>query len=158
MLQYPWLCMLFELRIPTDRLRWTLTHEVGHIVMHRFPTDGMEREADQFAAEFLMPAREIQAQLFGVTLPRLAALKPYWRVAMSQMGMRGYRTHEPVDIPAEEPTLLKELLDFHRKELGLNLQSLAKMMCVKEAELLSEYPVEGPRDKKFGGMRVLSFS
>lgn len=148
--------------------------------MHRFPTDGMEREADQFAAEFLMPAREIQAQLFGVTLPRLAALKPYWRVAMSallrrasdlgainprtkqylwtQMGMRGYRTHEPVDIPAEEPTLLKELLDFHRKELGLNLQSLAKMMCVKEAELLSEYPVEGPRDKKFGGMRVLSFS
>src|SRR5262249_50071940 len=40
---------LINERIPTDRMRWTLVHELGHIVMHRFPTDNMEREADEFA-------------------------------------------------------------------------------------------------------------
>lgn len=148
-------------RIPTDRMRWTLIHEVGHIVMHRFPTERMEREADEFAAEFLMPAREIKSQLSDITLARLASLKPYWRVAMSallrrasdlgtitprtkqylwtQMGMRGYRKHEPVEIPPEEPTLLKELLEFHRENLGHGPQELAKIMRVKESELMEEY-------------------
>src|ERR1700694_3315301 len=148
-------------RIPTDRLRWTLSHEIAHIVMHRFPTDRMEREADEFAAEFLLPAREVKVQLRGVTLPKLAALKPHWRVAMSallrrasdlgtitprtkqylwmQMGMKGYRTHEPVEIPPEEPTLLKELLDFHQSNLGHGPLDLAQIMCVIPSELFSEY-------------------
>lgn len=164
-------------RIPTDRLRWTLTHEVGHIVMHRFPTDSMEREADEFAAEFLMPASQIKPQLFGVTLPKLASLKPHWRVAMSallrragdlgtvtprtkqylwtQMGMRGFRKHEPVDIPPEEPTLLRELLEIHQKTLGHDLPQLARVMKVREAELMSEYldPV-GLRAEMFGNKRL----
>jgi hypothetical protein len=72
-------------RISPDRMRWTLIHEVDHIVMHRFPTDRMEKEADEFAAEFLMPAREIKPHLANVTLPKLASLKPYWRVAMSAL-------------------------------------------------------------------------
>jgi Zn-dependent peptidase ImmA (M78 family) len=160
-------------KIPTDRMRWTLVHEVGHIVMHRFPTENMEREADQFAAEFLMPANQIMPQLHSMTLAKLASLKPHWRVAMSallrratdlgtitprakqylwtQMGMHGYRKHEPVVIPAEEPTLLKELLDFHRERLGHDSQELAKIMRVKESELMEEYL----RDGSLGGLRLL---
>lgn len=163
-------------RIATDRLRWTLIHEVGHIVMHRFPTDQMEREADQFAAEFLLPARQIKPQLQAMSLAKLASMKPYWRVAMSallrrasdlgtitprtkqylwmQMGMRGFRTHEPVEIPPEQPTLLKELLDFHQTNLGHGPLDLAQIMCVVPSELFSEYLVEGPARK--GGMRVLN--
>jgi Zn-dependent peptidase ImmA (M78 family) len=154
-------------------MRWTLMHEVGHIVMHRFPTENMEREADQFAAEFLMPASQIKPQLHSITLAKLASLKPYWRVAMSallrratdlgtitprakqylwmQMGMHGYRNHEPVEIPPEEPTLLKELLDFHRERLGHDSQELAKIMRVKESELMEEYL----RDGSLGGLRLL---
>ena len=30
--------------IPGDRLRFTLAHELGHIVMHQYPTDTMEKE------------------------------------------------------------------------------------------------------------------
>jgi Zn-dependent peptidase ImmA (M78 family)/transcriptional regulator with XRE-family HTH domain len=148
-------------RIPTDRMRWTLTHEIGHIVMHRFPTDRMEKEADEFAAEFLMPAREIAPSLADITLPRLASLKPYWRVAMSallrrasdlgtitqrtkqylwtQMGMRGYRTHEPVSIPPETPMLLNELLAFHRENLGHDSRDLANLMKMREAEIIQDY-------------------
>ncbi|MHB8542043.1 MAG: ImmA/IrrE family metallo-endopeptidase [Candidatus Acidiferrales bacterium] len=159
-------------RIPTDRMRWTLTHEVGHIVMHRFPSGRMEKEADEFAAEFLMPAREIKPQLFDASLAKLANLKPYWRVAMSallrrasdlgtitprtkqylwtQMGMRGYRKHEPVNIPTEEPTLLKELLDFHRENLGHGPEELAKIMRVKESELMEDYLQSGT----LGGHRL----
>jgi Zn-dependent peptidase ImmA (M78 family)/transcriptional regulator with XRE-family HTH domain len=152
---------LMNERIPADRMRWTLVHEVGHIVMHRFPTERMEKEADEFAAEFLMPKREIKPHLANLSLARLASLKPYWRVAMSallrrasdlgtitprtkqylwtQMGMRGYRKHEPVDIPTEDPTLLKELLEFHRERLGHGSQDLARIMRMKESELMEEF-------------------
>lgn len=148
-------------RIPTDRLRWTLMHEVGHILMHRFPTDSMEREADQFAAECLMPAAQVRPHLHAITLAKLASLKPYWRVAMSallrraadlgtvsprtkqylwtQMGIHGYRKHEPIEIPPEEPTLLKELLEFHQTKLGHDLPQLAKIMRVRVPELMNEY-------------------
>jgi Zn-dependent peptidase ImmA (M78 family)/transcriptional regulator with XRE-family HTH domain len=167
---------LVNQRIPTDRLRWTLIHEVGHIVMHRFPTDHMEKEADEFAAEFLMPARQIKPHLQGMSLAKLASMKPHWRVAMSallrrasdlgtitprakqylwmQMGMRGFRTHEPVEIPPEEPTLLKELLDFHQSNLGHGPLELAQIMCVIPSELFSEYLRDGPAKK--GGMRLLT--
>ena len=147
-------------RIPADRMRWTLVHEVGHILMHRFPTEKMEREADEFAAEFLLPASQVRAQLHGVTLAKLASLKPYWRVAMSallrrasdlgtitprtkqylwtQMGMRGYRKHEPVDIPPEEPTLLRELLRCHF-DLGHDVQTLARIIGLTESDFVDEY-------------------
>lgn len=36
--------------IPADRVRFSLAHEIGHIVMHQLPTDDMEREADRFAS------------------------------------------------------------------------------------------------------------
>jgi Zn-dependent peptidase ImmA (M78 family)/DNA-binding XRE family transcriptional regulator len=156
-------------RIPMDRTRWTLVHELGHIVMHRFPTDNMEREADEFAAEFLMPTDQIKPHLYGVTLAGLAALKPFWRVSMAallkrasdlstitprtkqylwaQMGMRGYRTHEPVPIPGEQPTLLRELFEFHHEKLGHDQTALAKIMKIDEAELSQEFfgskPVRG---------------
>jgi Zn-dependent peptidase ImmA (M78 family) len=164
-------------RIPTDRLRWTLTHEVGHIVMHRFPTDRMEREADEFAAEVLMPANQVKPHLHAMTLARLASLKPHWRVAMSallrragdlgtitprtkqylwtQMGMRGFRKHEPIEIPPEEPTLLKELLQVHGTRLGHDLPQLAKIMRVRESELMTEYlHPTGLRAETFGGTRL----
>jgi Zn-dependent peptidase ImmA (M78 family)/transcriptional regulator with XRE-family HTH domain len=132
--------------IPTDRLRFTLAHEVGHIVMHRTLTDNMEREADKFAAEFLMPERDIRPHLSYIDIPKLAGMKPYWRVAMAaliyraadlktiderrksylwfRMGQAGYRMHEPVELAPEEPTLLKELLEIHEHSLGYGKQEI----------------------------------
>jgi transcriptional regulator with XRE-family HTH domain len=60
---------LVNSRIPTDRCRWTLAHELGHIVMHQIPTTNMEQEADRFAAEFLTPQAEIKPYLQYVRQP-----------------------------------------------------------------------------------------
>lgn len=56
-----------ELRAGVPRTRFSLAHELGHVMMHRAEvedlferaeldhTDAMERQANQFAAELLMP-------------------------------------------------------------------------------------------------------
>lgn len=146
---------------PGDRERWTLAHEVGHIVMHHLPTDDPEAEANRFAAEFLMPADEIAADLRGLTLPKAAALKSYWRVSMQaiirwalvlgkitqnqyeylfkQMGARGYRTCEPVLIAPEVPRLLHEVLRVHRRSSGATIRELSDFMGLLEADFRSEY-------------------
>ena len=107
--------------IPTDRMRWTLAHELGHVLMHFTPTLEMEDEADRFASEFLMPEAEIGSQLDGLTLQIAAELKPYWKVSIQaiirrafqlgritasrykslfiQLSKLGYRKSEPITLP-----------------------------------------------------------
>lgn len=70
---------------PMDRLRFTLAHELGHLVMHAFPHPELEEEANRFAAEFLMPVANIRTQFAQVSLPVLAMLKKVWRVSMAAL-------------------------------------------------------------------------
>ena len=51
---------------PADRVRHTLAHELGHMVLHTITVksdEEMENEADAFAGAFLLPADEIRPQL-----------------------------------------------------------------------------------------------
>jgi Zn-dependent peptidase ImmA (M78 family)/transcriptional regulator with XRE-family HTH domain len=143
--------------IPADRMRFSLAHEIGHIVMHQLPTKDMEREADRFAAEFLMPQAQVSSHLQELSLPKLASLKPYWKVSMAallyraaelkiitertksylwfRMGQAKYRTQEPVQIPQEFPALLSELIDLHRNELGYSVSDLAQLLLTTEEEV-----------------------
>lgn len=154
--------------VPTDRLRWSLAHELGHMVMHALPTPEIEQQADAFAAEFLVPAREARSDLANVTLPSLANLKRYWKVSMqallrraenigtitrnqarylwSQMARAGYRTREPIELDPtiERPDLLRELVDIHRKELGYSIADLAEMLTIYEDELRAWYMADDP--------------
>lgn len=136
--------------IPADRCRFTLAHEIGHIIMHQAPTPDMESEADEFAAEFLMPARDIGPYLKDISLPRLAVLKQYWKVSMgallkraadlnritgrqhkylwTKMSKQGYRLHEPVKISAEEPTVLTDIIEVHRMYHGYSVVDLANLV------------------------------
>jgi Zn-dependent peptidase ImmA (M78 family) len=149
--------------MPTDRLRFTLAHELGHIIMHRVMRQLMELEADRFASEFLMPAREIAQYLVDITLERLANIKKYWKVSMAailkhalnlgkvtqrqyqylwtQMGMAGYRLKEPpeLDVPQEKPGLLSELIDLHLKELGYTVEQLSEKLALFTDEFISTY-------------------
>jgi len=158
--------------IPADRMRFSLAHEIGHVVMHQLPTDDMEREADRFAAEFLMPAELVAGQLSEVSLPKLAALKPYWKVSMAallyraaalgtisertknylwfRMGQAGYKTKEPGQIPSEFPTLLAELIDLHRSGLGYSITDLARLLITTEDEVRESFLPQG------SGLRLLS--
>lgn len=147
--------------MPGDRYRYTLAHELGHIVMHSLPTPNMEDEADRFAAEFLMPMREIGHHLSRLTLDDLASLKKSWKVSMAailkhahvhgkvndrqyralweKMGKAGYRLQEPkeLEVPLEKPTLLPELLDFHVKELGYDLEQLSDKLAASPEDLVT---------------------
>jgi Zn-dependent peptidase ImmA (M78 family) len=102
-----------------------------------------------------MPASQIRSHLSLVNLQKLASMKPYWRVSMNsllyraaelgaidqrtksylwmKMGQAGYRTHEPVQIPDESPTLLAELLRIHEETLGYSPKSIDKILCEEGA-------------------------
>ena len=146
--------------IPWDRARFTLAHEIGHLVMHATPSPEMEAEADVFAAEFLMPAAEIAPDLEGVTLPKLVPLKQFWRVSIAalvrrahdlgaitprqyrylfmQLGRLGYRKVEPATLDPEEPTVLADAFSLHRAN-GLSEIELAKVARLKPRELRARY-------------------
>jgi Zn-dependent peptidase ImmA (M78 family)/transcriptional regulator with XRE-family HTH domain len=123
---------------PADRMRFTLAHEIGHLVLHRFPNPAMEREANEFASALLMPGREIRQALSGrLDLRRLAALKPEWRVSMQALLFRAQslrliekaqaswlwrqfsttrmRLREPpeLDFELERPGVLARMIQLH---------------------------------------------
>ncbi|WP_020467845.1 XRE family transcriptional regulator [Zavarzinella formosa] len=148
--------------IPGDRERLTLSHEVGHVVMHHLPTEGdLEDEANRFAAEFLMPADEIKDELRNLTLPKAAALKSYWKVSMQalivhahrlgsitdnqyqylfrQLSTRGYRTCEPCPIPPEEPEMFKDVVEFHQKKLRWAMSDLSEFLGESEENFRDKY-------------------
>jgi Zn-dependent peptidase ImmA (M78 family) len=119
-------------RAPGDRQRFTLAHEVGHAVMHDLPSESQEAEADEFAAEFLMPASSIREELQDLTPASLARLKSRWKVSMAalarrardlgtmsdsayrkfniQMSASGMNRNEPVEVRTEHPHLLQQIV------------------------------------------------
>lgn len=144
---------------PADRIRFSLAHEYGHVVLHPYPCEEMEREANEFAAELLMPAEGIVNDLRRpLSLPYIGQLKLKWRVAMSaliyraktlqllpdtaavslwkKMSAFGYRTREPeeFDIKREKPKLCSDLLELHISDLGYTTSELADAFKTHEQE------------------------
>ena len=135
---------------PADRMRWSLAHELGHMVMHRFPTANMEQEANAFAVALLMPTKDIHPYFIGrrIDLALMASLKPEWRVSMAallmrahklkflsdnqhtylwkQISARGYRLREPpeLDFEHEKPELLGRVLIFVGLAEGIAIYGL----------------------------------
>ena len=125
---------------PGDRLRWNVSHERGHLALHstvKQLSAQEHREADQFAAEFLLPEIAMQAELKPpITLSALAPLKVRWGVSIQslirrafdlniinqwqkqrlfeQIGAKGWRTREPenLDIPTEKPRALRQMAEI----------------------------------------------
>lgn len=151
---------------PGDRLRWSLTHELAHVLLHLhlpFPdTDtDCEKEADRFAGTFLLPPEELRPYLNRINLERLASLKLHWKVSMqalimqaaamgkiterkkqflfSQMGKYGYRVREPVSIPVEEPSLIGKIIQLHLDELNYSPTDLSRVMDIDVQEFQVEY-------------------
>jgi Zn-dependent peptidase ImmA (M78 family) len=121
-----------------DRIRFSVSHELGHLVMHhsiQVDMPRLESEADQFAAEFLMPEDAMRRELsHPVTLDLLVQLKPRWKVSiqalarrahdldiitagqykylMQQISKRGWRRAEPVSVPIERPRALRKMAEL----------------------------------------------
>jgi Zn-dependent peptidase ImmA (M78 family)/transcriptional regulator with XRE-family HTH domain len=147
--------------VPADRIRFSLAHELGHMVMHRSASDVMEAEANRFASEFLMPAREIKPQLVGINLPKAAQLKPYWRTSMAaliyrakelgtisqaeyaklfqRMSHLGIRKSEPGPLPPEEPNLIPELFNTYCIANALSIADLSRLSTIYEDEFRARF-------------------
>jgi Zn-dependent peptidase ImmA (M78 family)/DNA-binding XRE family transcriptional regulator len=87
--------MFLNLRKTAERTIFDVAHELGHLVLHRHGApqgrDG-EREADRFAASFLMPEGAIRAEAPRMpTVSAVAAMKRRWRVSVAALG---FRLHE----------------------------------------------------------------
>lgn len=115
------------------RHRFTAAHELGHLLMHGEYTAGdpaLERQADRFAAEFLMPTNVVRDELPArFDMRKLAQLSEHWGVSV-------------------------QALVYRSKELGLISDSAARRAYIKLHELaetpavahrpVRQYPGEVP--------------
>ncbi|MFN7491885.1 MAG: ImmA/IrrE family metallo-endopeptidase [Cyclobacteriaceae bacterium] len=158
-------------RMPNDRQRFSLAHELGHILMHfDIPTisENVEEEANRFASEFLMPQEEIVNSLRQLTFAKLGELKRYWKVSMKALVKRAkdlktindkqYRNFqinfskkemsksEPIPLSEESPYILNEVVKLHLNELGYSPGELANVINLNPQEFEHRFLVtERPR-------------
>jgi Zn-dependent peptidase ImmA (M78 family)/DNA-binding XRE family transcriptional regulator len=163
-----------------DRLRFTLCHELGHVIMHSFPTPNMEDEANKFASCLLLPTEDIKPYFAGrrIDLRLLAALKPEWKVSMAslifaaertgvinktqvqylwkQFNVHNIKLREPpeLDFAPEEPRTLSDLVSLHVNEMGYSLGDLSKMLIVNESEMAKTYSIGLPGQEKGRGSHL----
>jgi len=151
-----------------DRQRFSLAFELGHLVMHTFNTVPHDRdinhEANLFAAEFLMPEKEIRKDFKGtITLPLLGELKRKWKVSMiallyraddlgfltpnqkryliQQFNEQKIRRREPqeLDIPPEKPQLMRQLLAQYMAKTKLGITQLCELLAIQASDYLEYY-------------------
>nr|WP_291811641.1 XRE family transcriptional regulator [Limnobacter sp.] len=151
---------------PADRMRFSLAHELGHLIMHRYPTANMEEEADQFASALLMPAVDIGPELRDLTIEKAAYMKPVWRVSMAalifragylgridrykseylwrQMSSRGFRMREPqsLDFSCEETSVIDALISHTVQDMGYSPVELPQILNLNYSELNRLYCLE----------------
>ena len=156
-------------RQPKDRFRFSLAHEIGHLVLHQTPNPEQEVEANRFASEFLMPTKDIRADFFDLSLTRFMDLKLYWGTSMQaliykawqigalsdglfkhfniEMSKRGFKKNEPVQAShlREEPTTLKGVLKAHLADLGMTINEISEMFGLPPDYVQEFYQI--PRDR-----------
>lgn len=155
-------------RLLGDRQRFTLAYQLGHLVMHgkienTFGKD-IGHEANLFAAEFLMPEKDIVKDLEnGLTMDSLAMLKKKWKCSMisivyrahdlklltdnqkiyleKQFNQQKIRRREPVelDIPREQPTLLRDMITRFKQKQKFSVKQLADFFYLTEEDFLGRY-------------------
>ena len=137
-----------------DHKRFTLAHELGHIIMHTSndfiisDTRDKENEANRFASEFLMPAIEISKSLRGLKLSYLVELKRYWLTSMAsiirrardlkcidndkylyfniELSRKGFKRKEPVEVYIDKPQMYTEAYRLHKTELDYSDSEIAE--------------------------------
>jgi Zn-dependent peptidase ImmA (M78 family) len=143
-----------------ERRRFDAAHELGHLLLHRSAANGpgIEKEAQEFAAAFLMPTASMRA--LGRVPPSMDSimrLKKSWNVSAAAMAMRlhdvglfsyyhynrlfvelsrkGFRSSEPGGLKPETSQVWGKVLLALRREGG-GVTKLAEELGVPPAELV----------------------
>lgn len=149
-----------------DRKRYTISHELGHILLHNesnFPISEYrdekikEKEANDFASEFLMPENDIKNSLRGITLNDVAKLKSYWLTSMGsilrraknlkcisderytyfmiEMSRNGFNRKEPIEVPIDKPQCFKNGYLLFKNELSYDDNDFISTMSLPKDQL-----------------------
>lgn len=127
----------FRKNKPGDRLRFTIAHELGHLVLHRNRRPENSRdaefEANIFAGALLMPKTDALETLKPtMTLNDYAHTKAKWGISIAalvsraaslgivdsgrerslriQISNRGWAMNEPIEVLPEYPILMKQVV------------------------------------------------
>jgi len=148
-----------------ERLRFDLSHELGHLLLHggslyEGDDKARERQANDFAAAFLMPRDGLLGSLRGnVTLDVVLRLRDEWKVSAmavavrlhrlavisdwtyrlmcQELSRRGFRRSEPGSaLIAESSSLWSQVLDDLRAQ-GRGFPFLARLLDVRAADVRS---------------------
>jgi len=147
-----------------ERQRFTLTHELGHLILDVDPSTDAEKAAHRFAGAFLMPADAVRTEigrrrtsigwselfslkrLFGVSVQALvyrcrdlgifneSLFRRLFR-DMSTFGWRSPPYAEPRSIGREEPTRFERLCSRALAENLISESKAAELMGVSVREL-----------------------
>lgn len=141
-----------------DRIRWTLAHELGHSLMHENialfinGNRDKEKEANEFAAEFLLPESEARRAFVNIKMSQLASFKSYWLTSMGaivqrskQLGgittekykllriefsRRSWNKKEPISVYIDRPTVFDQMYDLIVNSLHYNSEDMVKSMGI----------------------------
>jgi Zn-dependent peptidase ImmA (M78 family)/DNA-binding XRE family transcriptional regulator len=165
--------MIVNTGLSPDRERFTIAHELGHLVMHGAPGDDQETEANDFASELLAPAEQIRSDLAGLgrrDIGRLMQLKTKWGMSIAALVRRawaigelseeaykgyqiqltklGWRQAEPGHVPAEEATLVRRVIDARRQHESLDEAALAAVALMEPDHFRSVFLAADQADPK----------
>ena len=141
-----------------EHSRYDAAHELGHLVLHRHAPHGREAEkqANEFAAAFLMPLASVLAHARRFpTFDMLVKQKKIWNISVAALAYRLHslqmlsdwqyrslcieiskrgRGREPDPSPSETSQMLAKALDQLRSD-GITRAQIANDLCITVAEL-----------------------
>lgn len=143
--------------------RFVIARELGRLVMHSELNNpisifrDLERELDEFANEFIMPASFIKNDLFDLKLNELRGLKRKWCVSMPliikrakdlncissrrstnltiELSRAGLLKPNDYDLPSDKPTSLRAALDLIKTTLGYTDNEICKCLSIDNSTL-----------------------
>ena len=162
-----------------DNFRFTLAHEFGHIVLHsnKEQSQENEKEANEFASEFLMPKESILNDFNNKynkldNLDTYIPLKLKWNTSIQSLIKRakelgcisdgqykalqvnisryGWRKDEPckLDDNIETSNLLKEIFYGYYNDLGYTANDFKKLFSLNSKDILKFFGNLMPDDLK----------
>lgn len=153
-------------KIPNDRKIFTIAHELGHYVMHvpfsPLPNNrDEEKEANEFAGEFLMPYLDCREDLRNLNYRQLDILKAYWKVSKVailrraleikmiskerytylniELSRNGEKKRESGFIELAQPKLMKLMVKTHQEDLEYSQSEMLELLGLDERDYFSYF-------------------
>ncbi len=156
--------------IPGDRFRFTLCHELAHLLFHRKKSEVSEDEANLFASQLLFPQEYFEMALGDkktIMLQDFISLKSNWGISIAaliyrshqfgyitddryralQIQMSKWRRNEPMPIEVMAGQLLSKLIKTNggyekvSSNLGINKEHLIEISNWNPLRVLKEVKI-----------------